>query len=361
MDQKEYAQLPEVPDEVIERIEGRVFAAIDEERDRDRALRTPAPRRRRLWPGLVSGAAVLVLAVAIAPAAVSWLDQPRAGSEAAYDTSTGSEGGAESAEGGGEAAPHALQGEDASAPMPGEESAVDREVIRTGSASVEVVDVDAAIDDIRALVEARGGHVEGLRVTDPTAQDATLPEAGASWVTVRVPADDLDALVDALGEVGEVHDTELSAQDVTTQAVDLRARIEAAQASVDRLTELMSQAGSVSDLLEAEQSLSERQTQLESYQQELALLEGQVAMSRLTIALTTEPPVSAPDPAGFQDGLVAGWNGLVAALSGAVVALGFLLPWLGAVAILAGIGWLIVRLRRRRRGSREGAAAENRP
>lgn len=346
MDEREYAVLPEVPAEVIDRIEERVFAAINDERDRDRALR-PAPRRRRMWPGIVSGAAVLVLALAIVPAAVSWFDQPR-GSEAAYD------GSASSSEGG-ESAP--LQGESVTAPVEGDDAAADREVIRTGSASVEVDDVDDAIDDIRALVERHGGHVEGLRVTEATAEDAALP--GASWVTVRVPADDLDAVVDALGDVGEVHDTELSAQDVTTQAVDLRARIAAAQASVDRLTELMAQAGSVSELLEAEQSLSERQAQLESYQQELALLEGQIAMSSLTITLTTEPPVTAPDPAGFQDGLVAGWNGLVAAVSGAVVALGFLLPWLGAVAIVAGACWLVVRLRRRRR-ARGAAVPENR-
>ena len=56
-------------------------------------------------------------------------------------------------------------------------------------------------------------------------------------------------------------------------------------------------------------------------------------MSSLTVTLepVTEPVEA--DPAGFTDGLTAGWNGLVATLNGIVIALGFLLPWLVVIAI----------------------------
>jgi hypothetical protein len=175
-----------------------------------------------------------------------------------------------------------------------------------------------------------------------------------------VPSEDLPALVDELSDVGEVTASTINRQDVTDQAVDLRARIEAAQASVDRLLELMAQADSTADLIAAESALSERQAQLESYQQELELLEGQVAMSSLTVTLLPVVETVEADPAGFADGLVAGWNGLVATLNGIVIALGFLIPWLVVAAVLALIVWGIVRWVRARR-ERRRADASTRP
>src|SRR5690606_7492538 len=117
---------------------------------------------------------------------------------------------------------------------------------------------------------------------------------------------------DELAGLGEVTATNISRQDVTEQTVDLQARIDAAQASVDRLTELMTQAQNVGDLIAAESALAERQATLESYQQQLEMLDDQVAMSTLPVTvLPRVVPVTA-DPAGFGDGLAAGWNGLVA-------------------------------------------------
>ncbi len=61
------------------------------------------------------------------------------------------------------------------------------------------------------------------------------------------------------------------------------------------------------------------------------------------------------DPAGFGDGLAAGWNGLVATLNGIVIAIGFLLPWLAVAAVAALIVWGVVRLVRGRRRGRADA------
>ena len=133
-----------------------------------------------------------------------------------------------------------------------------------------------------------------------------------------MPADQLQDVVDELDDVGEVTATNLSRQDVTEQTVDLEARIDAAQASVDRLTALMAQAQSVADLIAAEAALSERQALLESYQQQLEMLDDQVAMSTLSVTVRRTSSPSTADPAGFGDGLAAGWNGLVATLNGIV-------------------------------------------
>ncbi len=173
---------------------------------------------------------------------------------------------------------------------------------------------------------------------------------------MRIPTDELTPAIDELSQLGEVTASSITRQDVTDQTVDLQARIDSAQASVDRLTELMAQAGSLSDLIAAEAALSERQATLESYQQQWELLQGQVEMSSLTVTIMPLVETVTADPAGFWDGLLAGWNGLVATLNGIVVALGFLIPWIVVVGLLGGAVWAIVRAVRRRRRAKATAA-----
>ena len=79
-------------------------------------------------------------------------------------------------------------------------------------------------------------------------------------------------------------------------------------------------------------------------------------MSTLSVTLVPDTEPVEADPAGFTDGLAAGWNGLVATLNGIVIALGFLLPWLAVAAVVALIVWGVVRLVRGRRRRRADAA-----
>ncbi len=233
---------------------------------------------------------------------------------------------------------------------------VGREIITSATAGVRVSDVVGALAQISATAEALGGYVESSdSSSNPSFVDGSsrLPAAPAidsGYITIRVPADRLSEAQSSLADLGEVTSSSTNRQDVTTQAVDLRARIEATQASVDRLQTLMSQAANVADLLAAETQLADRQATLESYQQQLTALESQVSLSSLTISLTADRPVQAAEPSGFLDGLLAGWNGLVASANGLFIGLGFLLPWLVVVAVVVAVVVTLRRARRRRRG-----------
>jgi hypothetical protein len=257
-----------------------------------------------------------------------------------------------------------MSGETASGVAGADAAGGQREMITTASATVEVDDVAAAADAVAADARDRGGFVESVSVGENGGvfADGMPMPVGDGWITVRVPADDLDATIAALADIGEVSASSRSSQDVTDQAIDLRARIAASEASVQRLTELMAESGDVADLIAAESALAERQAVLESDRQQLAWLDGQVAMSSLTVQLVAPAERVSADPAGFSDGVATGWNGLVATLNGFVIALGFLLPWIGVAAIVVGIVFgvrgVVRGLRRRRARSRDGVDAD---
>lgn len=355
--------LPELADRRIDEIEDALFADIARDRIARRA------RRGRVWMGGAAAAAVVVVAAVIAPSVVSSIGAGSSGGTAfdAPVTTTDSGGGADGAFVDG-----TKLAEESAVDAAGDAAATDRDIITTASATVVVDDVSVAARTVGDAATARGGYVESMNVgtTDPQpmtedgiAYDVypyPYPGDGA-WITVRVPADELTAMIDELGEVGEVTASSVNRQDVTEQTVDLEARIDATQASVDRLTELMGQASDLSDLIAAESALAERQALLESYQQQLESLEGMIELSTLSVSLTPRvEPVSA-DPAGFADGVTAGWNGLVATLNGIVIAIGFLIPWIAVLAVAGLIVWGVVRLVHRRRRGRDASDADATP
>ena len=371
------ASLPGLSPQRIDEIEDALFADIAADRARATAQRR---RRGRYWIAGGAAAAVIVVAAVIAPS-IGTIVSPTGGSDssaiAPAEPDTGAaDSTAESSAGSRDSAPLAGDLDAAGGSADAAVQPAGRDIVTTASATVTVEDVDAAARTVADTAAAHGGYVESMSIgsdgtvypVDPAQTDSSgmispdvmpypAPTDGA-WITVRVPADQLTDVLGSLDDLGSVTATNVGRQDVTSQTVDLQARIDAAQASVDRLTTLMGQAQSVSDLIAAESALSERQALLESYQQQLKMLDDQVAMSTLSVTLTPEVEPVTADPAGFGDGLAAGWNGLVATLNGIVVAIGFLIPWLAVAAVAGFIVWLIVRAVRRRRSARTAPPAE---
>jgi hypothetical protein len=232
---------------------------------------------------------------------------------------------------------------------PGDETvaAAEREIVTTGSVTVVADDPAVAADAVADLAESAGGRVESRRQSEPEGDARASAE-----LTIRVPATQTTATVDALDQVGEVRDLSIEAVDVTGTARDLDARVDALTTSVERLRTLMGDAATTADLLAAEQELTTRQAELESLQSQRAALTDQVSMSTLHVTVVEVVPTERLTPGGFLGGLQNGWNALLTTLNGLVVVLGALLPWL----VVAGVVLLLVRwvLRRFRRRAQDG-------
>ncbi|WP_144877470.1 DUF4349 domain-containing protein [Microbacterium sp. 1.5R] len=357
--------LPELSDEAVARIEGAVFAQIAAERPRPAPAADRSRARRRRWLTGAGIAAAFAVGVLVTPPIL----QSVGGSAASTADGGGmvADGPAQDSSGSAvdrsapQSIPEAATGADSAVLAPGAVDGADRDIVASGFVTLQVQDIARAADEIGALAEARGGYVESTDVgrsleVDDTSSP-TPPDSGYGWIGIRVPSADLAAVIDEVGDAGEVVSSSISKQDVTSTAIDLRARVDATRASVQRLTELMAQSGSVSELIEAEVALTDRQAQLESYEQQLAAIDDQIAMSSVQVQLTKAAAPTSADPAGFGDGLLAGWNGLVVSLNALVIAVGFVLPWLAVAAVVVLIVWLIRRARRRRRIVRADAVA----
>ncbi|UGT60083.1 DUF4349 domain-containing protein [Nocardia asteroides] len=263
--------------------------------------------------------------------------------------------------------PPGLREQGAPAPSDNEQAPdTTRKEVVTGDVALVADDPIAAAGTIADRVRALDGRVDS-RTEQPRTDEndggsgyRPFPQGPSASLTVRVPSDRTDAFVDGLGQVGRITRISLNRADVTMQWEDLDARIRALQTSVDRLRALIAGATNTADLIAAEQALSSRQGELDSLISQRRLLDDQVALSTLSISVTTPAanPVDDDEPSSFWGGIVAGWNGLVDWLGDAVVAAGKAVPWLAFLAVIGGLIFAIVRAVRRRRS---GPGAEPAP
>lgn len=356
--------LPILSDETIARIEDSVFAEIATERAPASTSAIRARARRRRWQTGGGIAAAFVIGVLVTPPildAVGGADFSTVEESmlpgVEFDSSSSSPD-LMSAN-----APEEILGAASDSALDAATSGDDdREIIATAEAILQVQSIPDAAAAIATLAEAHDGYVESTEISKSRLLDGNAESAPADsaygWISVRVPSEDLNDVIAALADTGEVLSWSTTKQDVTSVSIDLQARVDSTRASVERLIELMAQSGSVSELIEAEIALTDRQAQLESYEQQLDALQDQVAMSSLQVQLTREFTATTADPAGFTDGLLAGWNGLVVSLNALVIAAGFILPWLALAGFVVLTVWLIRRARNNHRTSRASSTAK---
>ncbi|MGK5450191.1 DUF4349 domain-containing protein [Streptomyces radiopugnans] len=213
-------------------------------------------------------------------------------------------------------------------------------VIRTASLTVTAEDVPEKLDRARAVVETAGGYV----ADEDTDSDSEGHDR--SRMTLRVPPEEYQGVLDELAGLGKQVERKVSAKDVTDQVVDVESRIKTQKASVDRVRKLMDEAGALSDVVTLEAELSSRQADLEALQARLKSLESRTGMATITLVLRepdAEPAEGEDDGApSFLDALAGGWQAFVSTVRWITVVLGVLLPF-AAAALLAALVWRLVR------------------
>ncbi|WP_168355959.1 DUF4349 domain-containing protein [Sphingomonas gei] len=156
----------------------------------------------------------------------------------------------------------------------------------------------------------------------------------------------LDHEVSEVG--GRPENAKVATDEVSKQIVDTEARIRQRELLVARLTELLRKRnGSVSDLLEAERSVTQAQEELDQARGWLGELKGRVAMSEFEIRYAAIAPSASSQTLGT-------YLGEAAQDSGAVFQVGlrvllslaiYLLPWF----VLLALPVLALRVLRKRR------------
>jgi len=223
----------------------------------------------------------------------------------------------------------------------------DRAVVSKGQLSLHSQDVAGLRADVQRLLDG----FDGVLAEEESSSDVD-GRTQHSRLVVRVPSGSFDEAMAAFEDLGRLESTSRQSEDVTTEVIDVDARVRAQEKALTRLESLLTRAEDLGDVIRLEDEITERRAALESLLAQQAYLADQTSLATITLYLTSvdgDLPRGDDRNAGFLVGLEGGWNALKTVTLGLATAAGALLPFSVVLLVLGPPTWLVVRGMLRRR------------
>lgn len=229
----------------------------------------------------------------------------------------------------------------------GSMAVTDRKLIRRISLSAETENLDTLLTAIERKVAQLGGYVENRQVHIGSAY-ASYEQRRYADLTLRIPAENLDAFVSHVGEVSNVTSSSESAEDVTLNYVATESRMKALQAEEARLLELIGKAENLTELLELEKRLTEIRTELEEVTSTLKLYDNLVDYGTVKLNISEVKVLTPTQEPTFGQRIADGFTGSMENLGvmakELVIFFVSAVPYLLPLLIIVGAVMLLVKL-----------------
>ena len=230
-----------------------------------------------------------------------------------------------------------------------------RKLIKNVNLSVETETFEELLATITEKTESFSGYIEesytynGSNYYGRGTRNASM--------TIRIPAQQLDAFLSSVSEVSNVISRNDSVSDVTLQYVDMESHKKALTAEQDRLLELLEQAESVEDIITIESRLSDVRYQIESMESQLRTLQNQVSYSTVYLDIQEVEKLTPVEEQtrgemireGFVDSLYGVGNGVLDFGTAVIIDLPYLVVWAAVILLVI----LIIRLLRKHRKNKK--------
>jgi hypothetical protein len=245
-------------------------------------------------------------------------------------------------------------------------------LIRTGDISILIAKgtLLSSVDRVTSMTTASGGYVlssaigsdagtpvpltEGSGDVMPAGGVATSTLADGSspyaTLTVRVPERVFDSTLKRLAQLGKVESVSTSSEDVTSQYVDMQARLRHQRAVEARLVSFLDKADTISETLAVQDRIDNVELQIEELSAQLKSLRETTTYGTISVDLhEKQAAVVVASSNSFSDTL---WHSLALLGHGARVTglvLTALLPFVLVFGVIGVAVWYVVRRTRRAR------------
>ena len=155
----------------------------------------------------------------------------------------------------------------------------EQKIIKNANLRFQVSDYHNSLSAIQNLIKSYQGFVV-------SSNEVRVDNSLENNFIIRVPSKNLDALVNKLAEQSIYLDYKnITSEDVTTEFVDISARIKAKKAVEERYLDLLKQAKTVKDIIEVENQLRQIREEIESTQARINYINQQTAYSTVNLQI----------------------------------------------------------------------------
>jgi cysteinyl-tRNA synthetase len=243
----------------------------------------------------------------------------------------------------------------------------ERLVIRNANLSILVAEPADVMDDIMKMANSMGGFVVDSNLYQTTtAAGLQVPQA---QVTVRVPADQLDAALTQIkahvkDPINDILFENVTGQDVTQEYTDLNSRLRNLEDAAEQLRSILDEAIRTEDVLAVYNELRNVNEQIEVLKGQIQYYEQSARLSSISVTIQALASVQPINIGGWEPQGVAkeALQSLIRAYQtiadGAIWLVVFCLP----IALPVGIvGFFVIRGIRKMNKKRKGQIVEVKP
>ncbi|MFN8512351.1 MAG: DUF4349 domain-containing protein [Chloroflexia bacterium] len=225
---------------------------------------------------------------------------------------------------------------------------VGRRLIKSGTVSMVVQDVDASFEEALKIAQANGGDI--LQYTNTKDNDRRVAD-----LILQVDSGKFEASMQALRKMAGIIERKVDkadVQEVTEEVVDVQAQIASLELSLQQLDELQKRTTRTDEILAIQREINNVRAQIDKLKTRGAQLEQQTDQSTITLHLESgKLPVASepPTPTVWDPSSIAGraWSASLAILQGVgtvVITVAVFCWWL---LPLLPIAWIVYRRYRR--------------
>jgi len=213
----------------------------------------------------------------------------------------------------------------------------DKKIIKTADLNIEAKNFKVFTDRLHRMVKRSGGYIAG----EQQVQSLSTIE---NTVTIKVPVDQFeDLLLEVASDSDRLVEKKISSEDVTTQLVDTRSRLETKKEVRERYLELLKQAKGMKDILAVQDVINSLQEEMDAAAGRIAYLGHSAAFSTINLKFYQVLDATVKDDPSpsfwhkLKDAVDGGWTWASS------LVLGLISIW--PLLLLGGLGWMAVRRR----------------
>ena len=219
-----------------------------------------------------------------------------------------------------------------------------RKIIYTAQVEMVVEDLAHSEGELKRLIQEQKAYVAKSEMRGSPGS----PRSG-TW-TIRVPVDQFNALVEAIGKLGELRRSTIDSDDITDRYYDLKAHMKNNEVEEQGLLKLYlekSSTGKLDDLLAVRRELRNIRGDIEQQKGQLQRWDKETQYATVVVTMhdrkdyvpTTTPTFSTSISRTFRGS----WESLVSVGQAIVIAVVALTPWLPVLGLIGLAIWLGIR------------------
>lgn len=235
----------------------------------------------------------------------------------------------------------------------------ERKIIKNKSMDVQTTDIKAFITEMKAQVSLLNGYIES----------SSNYKSSADFV-IRMPAENYDAFSTVVGDLGTITFENEYIDDVTSQYIDVEARLTALRAEQESYLRLMERAETVDEILQIQSYLSNVNYQIESYTAQLNSMKSKISYSTIRVNIievervkpvTEKPTVFERISENLSDNLYDIGEGAKDLFVDFISALPYIAIWAVIILVAVIILKVIIKKRKAKRAKATAAKIEKAP